>query len=121
MADKLVTMRRHGPEDRERTAIPFVIATAAQPREVKVVMGFQANGVTLATKGTADRGAAPSFPPLTDPVAAYMEARGKLLVCWPSVQSRKIDPKGDLVQGASVANAAAFVKERAEATNVPVY
>jgi len=49
-------------------------------------MGFQANGVRLATKGTADRVAAPSFPPLTDLVAAYVEARGKLLVCGACVQ-----------------------------------
>ena len=54
----------------ERATIPFVMATAAQAMDVEVVMGFQANGVTLATKGAAGHIAAPSFPPFKDPVAA---------------------------------------------------
>lgn len=121
MAEKLVIMCTHGPESPERATIPFVMATVAQASDVDVVMGFQAEGVTLATKGAADRVAAPSFPPLKDLVAAYIEAGGKLLVCGPCAQSRKIDPKKDLIEGASIANAASFVKECTEATNVLVY
>jgi len=121
MAEKLVIMCTHGPKNPERATIPFVMATAAQASDVDVVMGFQADAVTLATKGTADRIAAPSFPPLKDLFAAYLEAGGKLLVCGPCVQSRKIDPKKDFVEGASVVNAATFVKECTEATNVLVY
>jgi hypothetical protein len=37
------------------------------------------------------------------------------------VQSRKIDPKNDLIAGASVVNAATFVKECIDATNVLNY
>jgi len=121
MAEKLVIMCTHGPESPERATIPFVLATAAQASDVEVVMGFQAEGVVLATKGAAERVAAPSFPPLKDLVAAYFEAGGAMLVCGPCVQSRKIDPVKDFIAGASVVNAARFVKECTEATNVLVY
>ncbi len=121
MAGKLVIMCTHGPNEPERATIPFVMATTAQASDVEVVMGFQADGVTLAAKGTAERIAAPSFPPLKDLLAAYLEAGGKLLVCGPCVQSRKIDPKKDFIDGATVVNAATFVKECTAATNVLVY
>jgi predicted peroxiredoxin len=97
------------------------MATAAQALDVEVVMGFQANGVTLVSKGVAERITAPSFPPLKDLVAAYREAGGKFLVCGPCVGSRKIDPKNDFVEGATVVNAATFVAECIEATNVLNY
>lgn len=121
MAKKLVIMCTHGAEEPERATIPFVMATTAQAMDVEVVMGFQAEGVTLASKGVAERIAAPGFPPLKDLVAAYREAGGKFLVCGPCVQSRGIDPKNDFVEGASVVNAATFVSECIEATNVLVY
>lgn len=121
MAKKLFILCTHGAEDPERATIPFVMATTSQALDVEVVMGFQADGVTLASKGGAEHIAAPSFPPLKDLVAAYCEAGGKFLVCGPCVQSRKIDPKNDLLENASVVNAATFVTEWIEATNVLVY
>jgi predicted peroxiredoxin len=121
MAEKLILMCTHGPEDPERATIPFVMATAAQASEVEVVMGFQATGVLLVVKGTAEHILAPGFPPLKDLLAAYLEAGGKLLVCGPCVQSRKINPQEEFIVGATVVNAATFVKEITEATNVLVY
>jgi predicted peroxiredoxin len=121
MADKLVIMCTHGVESPGRATIPFVMATAAQASDVEVFMGFQAEGVTLAAKGAADRVAAPGFPPLKDLLAAYVEAGGKLHVCGPCLAARKIDPKKDLTEAAGVMNAAGFVKECTEATSVLVY
>ena len=121
MAEKLVIVCTHGPEDVERATLPFVVATAAQASEVKVVMGFQANGVLLAKKGTAETISAPSFPPLKDLLDAYIEAGGELLVCGPCVKSREINPESDFVKNAKVVNAATFVKEFTEATNVINY
>jgi predicted peroxiredoxin len=121
MANKLVLICTHAAEDPERATIPFVLATTAQAMDVEVIMGFQADGVRLASKGVIEGIAAPGFPPLKDLFAAYREAGGELLVCGPCVQSRKIDPKNDFVEGAAVVNAATFVKEFIEATNVLVY
>jgi predicted peroxiredoxin len=119
--EKLIFMCTHGPEDPERATIPFVTATAAQASDVEVLMGFQSTGVLLVQKGVAEHILAPGFPPLKDLMDAYVEAGGRFYVCGPCVNSRKLDPKVDFIEGAAVINAATFVKEFTEATNVLVY
>jgi predicted peroxiredoxin len=121
MTEKLILMCTHGPEDPERATIPFVMATAAQASEVEVVLGFQASGVMLIMQGVAQHVFASGFPPLKELLDIYVENGGKLLVCGPCVKSRQIDPEKEFVPGAMVVNAATFVKECAEATNVLVY
>ncbi len=118
---KLILMCTHGPEDPERATIPFVMATAAQASEVEVILGFQANGVMLVTDGIAQHVFAAGFPPLKELLDIYLENGGKLLVCGPCVKSRQIDPEKDFIKGATVVNAATFVKECSEAANVLVY
>jgi predicted peroxiredoxin len=54
MAKKLVILCAHGAEDPERAANLFVKTTAAHASDVDVIMGFQANVVTLASKGAAE-------------------------------------------------------------------
>lgn len=119
--EKLVIVVTHGPEDPERATIPFVLATAAQASDVDVVMGFQVNGVMLIRKGCAEHVFGANFPPLKDLMDAYVEAGGTFYVCGPCVASRKLDPSTDFIEGAKVVNAATFVKEFTEATNVLVY
>lgn len=121
MTEKLILMCTHGPEDPERATIPFVMATAAQASDVEVVIGLQASGALLAKKGIAEEIAAPAFPPLKELLDIYIDNGGKLLVCGPCVKSRQINPETDFVANASVVNAATFVKETTEATNVLVY
>jgi predicted peroxiredoxin len=121
MAEKLILMCTHGPEDPERATIPFVMATTAQASNVEVVLGFQVTGVLLVVKGVAEHIFAAGFPPLKDLLDAYVEAGGKLLVCGPCVQSRKINSQEEFIAEATVVNAATFVKEITEATNVLVY
>ena len=50
----------------------------------------------------------------------YMEAGGKLYVCGPCVESRKI-AKEHMVEGATIVGAATFIAECMSATNVLVY
>lgn len=121
MAEKLAIVCTHGPEDPERATIPFVLATAAQASDVDVVMGFQVNGVLLAKKGCAEHIFAAGFPGLKELMDAYIDAGGELFVCGPCVNSRKLDPATDFIQGAKVVNAATFVKVFTEATNVLNY
>jgi predicted peroxiredoxin len=120
MAEKLILTATHGPEDPERATIPFVTATAAQASEVDVLIGFQSNGVLLMRKGCAEHVFAAGFPPLKDLLDAYIEAGGKLYVCGPCVNSRKITSE-EFIEGATIVNAATSVKEFTEATNVLVY
>lgn len=118
---KLILMCTHGPEDPERATIPFVMATAAQASDVEVLLGFQANGVMLIRKGCAEHVFAAGFPPLKELLNIYIENGGKLFVCGPCVKSRQINPEEEFISGATVVNAATFVKECTEATNVLVY
>jgi len=118
---KLILMCTHGPEDPERATIPFVMATAAQASDVDVVIGFQVNGVLLARKGCAEHVFAAGFPPLKELMDIYIENGGKIFVCGPCVKSRQIKPEEEFIPGATVVNAATFVKECTEATNVLVY
>ena len=121
MAEKLFFMVTHGPEAPERATIPFVMATTAQASDVEVAMGFQAEGVLLAKIGVAEGIQAPAFPPLKTLLDAYLEAGGKFLVCGPCVKSHGINPETDFIEGAKLVNAATFVKECTEATNVLTY
>ncbi len=121
MSEKLVLICTHGMEDPERATIPFVVATAAQASGVEVVMGFQVNGVMLVKKGCVEHVFAAGFPPLKELMDLYLEAGGKMLVCGPCVNSRKLQPENDFIVGATVVNAVTFVKEFTEATNVLVY
>jgi len=114
-------MCTHGPEDPERATIPFVMAIAAQASDVEVVLGFQASGVLLIREGIAQHVFAAGFPPLKELLDIYLENGGKLLVCGPCVKSRQIDPEKEFIKGAVVVNAATFVKECTEATNVLIY
>lgn len=118
---KLILMSTHGPENPELATIPFVMATAAQASDVEVVIGFQANGVMLARNGCAEHVFAAGFPPLKELMDIYIENGGKLLVCGPCVKSRQINPEEEFIPGATVVNAATFVKECTEAINVLVY
>jgi len=120
MAKKVVLMVTHGADDPERATIPFVMAVTAQASGVEAVLGFQANGVTLAKKGVAETIAFSPFPPLKDLLDLYRKGGGKLLVCGPCMQSRGITAT-DFVEGATQVNAAVFVSELMEATNSLVY
>jgi len=120
MARKIVLMVTHGADDPERATIPFVMAVTAQASGVEAVLGFQAEGVTLAKKGVAETIFYPPFPPLKDLLDGYRKAGGKLLVCGPCMQTRGITA-ADFVEGATQVNAAVIVSELMEATNSVVY
>lgn len=116
----LVFMVTRGPENPELATIPFVMATTALASDMKVVMGFVANGAFLAIQGMAERVHAPGFPPLKELMEIYAEAGGKIYLCGPCMGSRHIEGH-ELVENAEVVGAATFVSEYASAANVMVY
>jgi uncharacterized protein len=120
MAKKLFFMVTHGADDPERATIPFVMAVSAQASGAEVVLGFQAEGVTLARKGAVEKITFPPFPPLKDLADTYRSAGGKFLVCGPCMQVRGITA-ADFVEGATQVNAATFVAELLDSTNSLVY
>lgn len=118
--EKLVIMVTKGLDEPELAIIPFVMATTAQAMDKEVVMGFQSRGVFLMKKGMADHVALSDFPVLADLISAYVEGGGKMLVCSPCMQARKIK-EDELLEGATVVGAATFLSEVMSATNTLTY
>ena len=108
--DKVVIMATHGPEDKERATLPFVMATAAQLMECECVVILQGTGVLLAQKGVYDHIFAGGLTPLKDLFATFMEAGGKLLVCTPCIQERQLE-QSMLVEGAELIAGARVIQE----------
>ncbi len=122
MAKKYLFMATHGIEDPERATLPLAMANAALAGDKEVVLGLQAGGVLLARIGELAGVQAERFPPLQDLFNAFMEAGGTLLVCAPCLMARGVDDmKTQLVAGAQVVGAAAFVSAADDADHVMVY
>jgi uncharacterized protein involved in oxidation of intracellular sulfur len=118
--DKLVIIATHAEESADKATIPFVMGSTALAMDVDVSIILQATGVYLALKGYADHVHAAGFPPLLELQETFFEAGGKLLVCSPCMQARKIKPE-DLVPKAEVIAGATLVSEALSATNVVSY
>ncbi len=118
--DKLVIIATHGEESPDKATLPFVMGSAALAMDVDVSIVLQVTGVYLALKGYADHVHAAGFPPLSELQETFLEGGGKLLVCSPCIQARKINPE-DLVPKAEVIAGATLVSEVLSATNVVSY
>ncbi|MGD8983094.1 MAG: DsrE family protein [Desulfobacteraceae bacterium] len=118
--DKLVIIATHAEESPDKATIPFVMGSAALAMDVDVSIILQVTGVYLALKGYADHVHAAGFPPLLELQETFFEAGGKLMVCSPCIQARKIKPE-DLVPEAEVIAGASLVSEVISATNVVSY
>ena len=118
--EKLVIIATHAEESPDKATIPFVMGSAALAMDVDVSIVLQVTGVYLALKGYADHVHAAGFPPLLELQETFFEAGGKLLVCSPCMQARKIEPE-DLLSQAEVIAGATLVAEVLSATNVVSY
>jgi len=121
MADheKLVIMATHGPEDRVRAVIPFVMGVAAVVSDVECIIGFQGTSVELLRDDTADHIEVTGFPPLRQLMDDFVEQGGKLLVCAPCVEARDFTPAPHFQ--VELVHAARFVAEICSATNALTY
>lgn len=119
-SDKLVIVATHAEESPDKATLPFVVANAALAMDVQATVVCQATAVYLAMKGYADHVHAAGFPPLSELLESFFEAGGKLMVCSPCIQARKINPE-DLVPQAQIIAGATLVAEMLSATNVVSY
>jgi predicted peroxiredoxin len=119
-SEKIVIFATHGGEDAERATIPFVVGNAALAMDVPVTVILQAAGVTLMKKGCYEHIFAAGFDPLKKLVDSFLELGGKILVCIPCIESRKITPDM-LLEGAELGKAARVVQEVLEANAVINY
>ena len=100
--EKIIYFCTHAGEDAEKASICFAMASSALALEVETTVALQGSGVYLAQKGYVEHvPATGGFAPLTKLIGDYMELGGKLLVCKPCVEERKIE-ESDLIDGAKV-------------------
>jgi uncharacterized protein involved in oxidation of intracellular sulfur len=117
---KLVIIATHAEENPGKATLPFVVGTAGLAMEVEVVIILQITGVYLAMKGYADYIHAPEFAPLNELLEIFVEGGGRLMVCSPCIQARKIGSE-DLIPQATVIAGATVVSEVLSATSVMTY
>jgi predicted peroxiredoxin len=120
MEEKIVFISTVGPENQEKATIPFVIATAAQTVDVKVVMILQASAVLLAKKGAAENVHAQGLMQLNKLMETFVELGGELLLCSPCVKERAIK-EDELVPGSKLIAAGTVVTEILSAKSVVTY
>jgi uncharacterized protein involved in oxidation of intracellular sulfur len=118
--DKLVIITTQAEENPDKATLPFVLGNAALAMDVEATVILQSTAVYLAMKGYADHVQAAGFPPLPELLEAFFEGGGRLLVCSPCLQARKIKPEDLIPEGAIIAGAT-LVAEILSATNCLSY
>ena len=118
--DKLVIIATHAEESPDKATLPFVMGNAALAMDLEATVALQGTGVYLAMKGYADHVHAAGFPSLSELFEVFFEAGGKLMVCSPCLQARKIG-EGDLIPEAKIIAGGTLVSETLSATNVVTY
>ena len=119
-AEKIVVFATHGPEDPERASLPFVCANAALAMDVEATVVLQGMGVLLAKKGCYEHVFCAGFDPLKKLVDDFLEFGGKIFVCIPCIQERKIT-NDMLIEKAEPVKAGRVVQEALEAQAVLNY
>jgi predicted peroxiredoxin len=120
MANKLVFLVTHGPDNPERVTIPFTMAIAVQVMGTEVSIGFLSDGAMLTKKGVADKITFPGCAPLKDLMEAYRARGGKFYTCPPGLAARHI-ASDDLMEGVNVVHASDFAEQFITASNVLVF
>lgn len=118
--EKIVYISTNGPENPEKASLPFVLANAAMVMEVETLVALQGPAVFLAKKGMLEHVHAAGFSPLKDLVEAFFDQGGKLVVCVPCMQERKIDV-AELIENAVPMAGGALTQEILSANATLVY
>jgi len=118
--EKIVYISTNGPENPEKASLPFVLANAAMVMEVETLVTLQGAAVFLAKKGMLEHVHAAGFAPLKQLVESFFEQGGKLVVCVPCIQERKIDVS-ELIENAVPMSGGALTEEILSANATLVY
>ena len=96
------------------------MANAGIAMDAEVIVILQASGVMLANNNCYKHVYASNLPPLHELVKQFIEFGGKIFVCGPCIEERKISEEM-LVEGAKVVKAAVVINEVLEAKAVLNY
>ncbi len=118
--DKVVIIATHGPEDKERATLPFIMANSALAMESTAVVILQGTGVLLAQKGIYEHVFAGGLPPLKEQIETFLQLGGKLLVCTPCMEERRLE-QSMFIDGAKPVAGATVIQEVTTASAVLNY
>jgi predicted peroxiredoxin len=118
--EKIVFIATHAGEDPERATFPFLMANAALSMDIEAVLVVQGTGVYLAKKGYAEHISVPGLTPLKILIESFVGNGGKILVCIPCIEERKISPD-DLIEGTEMCKAGKVILEVVSAKSSVVY
>jgi len=113
-AEKMFFIGLHGPDEPEIASLPFMLGVAALAMDVQVTVLLQGPSVLLAHQGVAEHViSGPDGASLRKLMDQFFELGGKLYICTPCVENRKIS-KERLIKGAQLVKAALVVTEMLE-------
>ena len=108
----------HGPDERQRCATPFYMATIAAAMDSEARIVFQIDGVLLMKKGVADSlEALEGGKPVIDFIREAKEAGVELYSCSAALQLHGMTEE-DLIEESDGVIGAAWMMEQAEEASV---
>lgn len=108
MSGSFVVSLTHANEDTDRATVAFVVANAAVASDKDTVVFLSTEAVRLSQPGFADDVHEEGFAPLTDLMANFAEAGGKIYVCSPCFKKRQLNEE-TLIPGAVIVGGAKLV------------
>jgi hypothetical protein len=102
---KILYVQTSGIDTPERLYAPFILAMTAKAMDLEPAIYFLIKGVTVLKKGAADSIKLGSFPTLKEVMDQAISTGIKMYACTQSCEMIGM-PKGDLIEGVTVAGAA---------------
>jgi predicted peroxiredoxin len=96
-------------DNSDKATVAFVIANAAVASDKDTLVFLSIEGVRLSQKGYADDIHEDGFAPLKELMTNFVQAGGKIWVCSPCFNKRKLDPNA-LIAGATIVGGAKLVE-----------
>jgi predicted peroxiredoxin len=109
MAGRFCVSLSYAKDNADKATVAFVIANAAAASDKETMVFLSIEGVRLAQKGYADDVHEEGFAPLKELMTNFVAAGGKLYVCSPCFNKRKLDPNA-IVDGATIVGGAKLVE-----------
>jgi len=96
-------------DNTDKATVAFVVANAAVASDKETLVFLSIEGVRLSQKGFADSIHEEGFAPLKELMTNFVNGGGKIWVCSPCFNKRKLDPN-NLVPGATIVGGAKLVE-----------
>lgn len=109
MAGKFCVSLTCGKDNTDKATVAFVVANAAAASDKETLVFLSIEGVRLSQAGYADDVHEEGFAALKELMTNFVNAGGKIFVCSPCFNKRKLDPN-NLVPGAAVVGGAKLVE-----------